>query len=205
MKMKQLSKMLCVWLLANLMIGVSFQFSLYFWILFPLSLSILIYISIKSNCLKVADHSLKTIHIFYGLLSGSLLYCVFLVAYLLLKLLNLPLLEQVQELYSIVGPTQWWHYLLILIIIIPGEEIFWRGYIQSQMVHVFHGAKGIVLAACFYAIAHIWTGNLMLVAAAATAGMVWGALYEWKKSLPLVIISHLAFDLWLLMLFPLNF
>ena len=38
--------------------------------------------------------------------------------------------------------------------------------------------------------------------AAIVAGLIWGALYEWKKSLPLVIVSHLVFVLLLFLILP---
>lgn len=94
---------------------------------------------------------------------------------------------------------------MLVLIIIPGEEIFWRRYLQSKLVERFGMVIGVIAGASLYALAHMWTGNPMLVAAAATAGVAWGALYVWKNSLTLVIISHLVFDLWLLVIFPLNF
>jgi membrane protease YdiL (CAAX protease family) len=105
----------------------------------------------------------------------------------------------------IVGPSELWHYLLLVLIIVPGEEIFWRGYIQGAISKWKNGSGSVLIAACFYAFAHLWSGNLMLVAAAFTAGIAWGALFEWKRSLVLIIISHLVFDVWLLVVIPLNF
>jgi len=134
-----------------------------------------------------------------------LLYLIFFLTYFVIKLFDLPFLSQVKGLYTIVGPSEIWHYLLLVFIIVPGEEIFWRGYIQDAVSKWKHGPAGVMIAACLYAFAHLWSGNLMLVAAAFTAGIVWGALFEWKRSLPLIIISHLVFDIWLLVILPLNF
>jgi membrane protease YdiL (CAAX protease family) len=144
-------------------------------------------------------------NIIYGFITGSILYGLFLLTYLILKVLPLPLLPFVEELYRIVGPSSWWHYVALFFIIIPGEELFWRGYIQPRMTKALGRVQGVLVAAFMYALAHIWTGNPMLVAAALTAGIIWGGLYDWKKSLALIIISHLVFDLWLLVIFPLNF
>ena len=203
--MSRLIIVLTVWILANILLGISFTLNIYFWILFPLSLTLLLIISLKFG--RFGDIALKpTLKcLVLGVGSGTLLYLIFFFIYLMIKQFDLPLLFQVKELYMIVGPTELWHYLLLVIIIVPGEEIVWRGYIQGTLSTWKKGFGGILIAACFYAFAHLWSGNLMLVAAAFTAGIAWGALYEWKRSFPLIIVSHLVFDIWLLVVMPLNF
>jgi membrane protease YdiL (CAAX protease family) len=42
----------------------------------------------------------------------------------------------------------------------------------------------------------------MLVAAAGVCGLYWGALFAWKRSLPVNIVSHVAWDLAVFVLFP---
>ena len=192
--------------LANLLLAVSFSMTDYFWILFPISLFSLSLISLKDRKYTRPNDRLVTFNDFlYGVVTGTILYGFFLMTYLVLKVLPFPLIQFVEKLYLIVGPSTWWHYLALVLIIIPGEEIFWRRYLQSKMVVKYGPFVGVISGACLYALAHIWTGNPILVAAAASAGIVWGGLYVWKNSLPLVIISHLIFDLWLLVIFPLNF
>lgn len=193
--------------LANILLAVSFLLTDYFWILFPISLFILILVSLNDKKpTRLHAQPLFTFHdISYGILTGTILYGIFFIAYLLLKVFPFPLITFVEELYLIVGPSSWWHYLVLVLIIIPGEEIFWRRYLQSKLVERFGMVIGVIVGASLYALAHMWTGNPMLVAAAATAGVAWGALYVWKNSLTLVIISHLVFDLWLLVIFPLTF
>jgi membrane protease YdiL (CAAX protease family) len=38
--------------------------------------------------------------------------------------------------------------------------------------------------------------------AAFCGGIFWGSLYIWRKSIPLLIISHLIFDLLFIVFFP---
>ncbi|MGD6780623.1 CPBP family glutamic-type intramembrane protease [Sutcliffiella horikoshii] len=200
-----MKKTLSFLVLANFLLAISFLLTDYFWMLFPVSLFILIIVSMIDMRINLNRRIFTFYYISYGILTGTILYGVFLVAYLILKVLPFPLITFVEELYLIVGPRSWWHYLMLVLIIIPGEEIFWRRYLQSKLVNRYGMLVGVIAGACLYALAHTWTGNPMLVAAAATAGVVWGALYVWKNSLALVIISHLVFDLWLLVIFPLNF
>ncbi|MGD7052487.1 CPBP family intramembrane glutamic endopeptidase [Sutcliffiella horikoshii] len=200
-----MKKTLSFLVLANFLLAISFLLTDYFWMLFPVSLFILIIVSMIDMRINLNRRLFTFYDISYGILTGTILYGVFLVAYLILKVLPFPLITFVEELYLIVGPRSWWHYLMLVLIIIPGEEIFWRRYLQSKLVDRYGILIGFLAGASMYALTHIWTGNPMLVAAAATAGLAWGALYAWKNSLALVIISHLVFDLWLLVIFPLNF
>lgn len=203
--MSRIRSVLPLWILANILIGISFTFKGLFWLLFPLALSLLLFTSLKFG--RQGDISLipSIKSIFFGAITGSLLYLIFLSTYFVIKFFDLPFLSQVKELYTIVGPSEIWHYLLLVFIIVPGEEIFWRGYIQDAISKWKNGPAGVMIAACLYTFAHLWSGNLMLVAAAFTAGVAWGALFEWKRSLVLIIVSHLVFDIWLLVVMPLNF
>ncbi|MGM0836648.1 MAG: CPBP family intramembrane glutamic endopeptidase [Bacillota bacterium] len=203
--MSRIRSVLPLWILANILIGISFTFNGLFWLLFPLALTLLLFISLKFALQSDISliPSIKSLLI--GAITGSLLYLIFFLTYFVIKLFDFPFLSQVKELYTIVGPSEIWHYLLLVLIIVPGEEIFWRGYIQDAISKWNNGPAGVMIAACLYAFAHLWSGNLMLVAAAFTAGIVWGALFEWKRSLVLIIISHLVFDIWLLVVMPLNF
>ncbi|WBL17275.1 MULTISPECIES: CPBP family intramembrane glutamic endopeptidase [Sutcliffiella] len=201
--MTQFGKLLATWILANVLIGISFTFSTYFWTLFPLSMIILIYISWKSNVdLKITK--LKYNSNIIGIISGISLYFLFLFTYVIIKSFFPYFVPFVQDLYSVVGPKQWWHYVLLLIII-PGEEIFWRGYIQKKCMQMYTPKLAVLVASALYAVAHIWSGNVMLVAAAALSGLVWGYLYVWTKNLTVVILSHFFFNLFLLLILPLTF
>ncbi len=89
--------------------------------------------------------------------------------------------------------------LLLLLLIGPAEEFFWRGYVQHTLERVCGGPKAKVwafsLTLCIYAFIHIWSGNFMLFAAAAVAGFVWGILFFFcPKALPALIVSHALWD-----------
>ena len=89
--------------------------------------------------------------------------------------------------------------LLLLFLIGPAEEFFWRGYVQHTLERVCGGPKAKIwafsLTLCIYAFIHIWSGNFMLFAAAAVAGFVWGIIYLFcPKALPALIVSHALWD-----------
>ena len=89
---------------------------------------------------------------------------------------------------------------LLLLLIGPAEEFFWRGYVQRTMEKLLDGRKwpkdkAFLLTAGIYALVHIWSLNFMLVMAALVAGCVWGFLYRLRpQMLPALIVSHALWD-----------
>ena len=90
---------------------------------------------------------------------------------------------------------------LLLFIIGPGEEIFWRGYIQKTLTKEY-GKLGTGFAILAYTGIHIASGNLMLIIAALAAGLFWGLLYYYYKNLWANIISHAFLDVAVFVLWP---
>jgi membrane protease YdiL (CAAX protease family) len=92
--------------------------------------------------------------------------------------------------------------LLTVCLIGPGEEFFWRGYLQRCWQGRFGALPGWLLAASLYALVHAGSGNLMLVLAAGVCGLFWGFLYLRFKSVLLVAVSHTLWDLLVFIVFP---
>jgi len=94
--------------------------------------------------------------------------------------------------------------LLIVLIIGPGEELFWRGFLQRRWQNSLGRSAGWLSAAAFYAFVHAGSGNFMLILSALVCGLYWGALYSWSRSVLLVAVSHTLWDLLIFVLFPLG-
>lgn len=92
---------------------------------------------------------------------------------------------------------------LIAAVIAPGEEVFWRGFVQRRLVGRW-GAVGFALSVLAYGLVHVASGNLMLVAAALVCGLFWGLLYLRLGSLWLNIASHVLWDLAIFVLWPIG-
>lgn len=101
--------------------------------------------------------------------------------------------------------------LLLLFVIGPAEEFFWRGFVQREMVKFFPSRKGLFSAenvgfavtTVVYALVHIWSFNFMLVMAALVAGFIWGLLYRLRPSLlPALIVSHAVWDALVFVILP---
>ena len=81
-------------------------------------------------------------------------------------------------------------FALLLLVTGPCEEIYWRGFLQRQLMLRFGHWRGWLAATAIYAGVHIWSFNFMLIGAAAVAGAFWGLLYwRWQRLAP-VIVSH---------------
>jgi len=85
--------------------------------------------------------------------------------------------------------------LLLLLVIGPAEEIFWRGYVQRTLASYRSPFVAFVLTTACYTAVHLPSGNFMLIMAAMVCGIVWGGLY-WlmPNNLKAIIISHALWD-----------
>ncbi len=153
----------------------------------------------------------KPAHLWIGPLSAAILYGVFWLGNLVSQQV-LPLLFpgfdpsiQIQNVYS--NKTQLSSFyigMLLLFVMGPAEEIYWRGFVQRALGARFAKAIRIVIASSVYTFVHIVALNAMLLVAAAVCGLFWGWLYVREKSLVPVIISHSLWDLTIFVLFPLS-
>lgn len=173
-----------------------------FWYLMTASILFLISYSILHEDM---DHRASFLtYISTGLFTGFLLYGVFWLGSFILHLLDLSVVNHINSLYHRYSPNNLWQYLVLILIVVPGEEIFWRGFIQKRLMNILTPRTSIIVAALLYASVQLYAGFFILPFAALIAGLFWGFLYEWKQSLPLVIVSHLVFDLLLFVVHPLN-
>ncbi len=93
--------------------------------------------------------------------------------------------------------------ILLLFLIGPAEEYFWRGYVQRTMSRRIGENASMYVTVAVYALVHIWSFNFMLVMAALVAGCVWGVIYRLRPSLlPALIVSHALWDALVFVILP---
>jgi membrane protease YdiL (CAAX protease family) len=93
--------------------------------------------------------------------------------------------------------------LLMLLIIGPAEEIFWRGCIQNRLTARWNPDMGFILTTLVYGLVHVSKFNFMLIMAAMVAGFVWGLAYRFfPERLGAIIISHAIWDCAVFIWFP---
>jgi membrane protease YdiL (CAAX protease family) len=170
-----------------------------------MSLSILtlaaIALIIKNDTLRLGKFKIR--HIITGILSAIILYLIFYIGNIISGYI-IPFKDaQISSVYGnkaqgslkVIG-------LVLFFIVGPGEEIYWRGFIQNLFEKKFGENKGYIIASTLYTAAHLVTGNLMLIIAALVCGFYWGYIYKKEKSLIPVIISHALWDLTIFVLLP---
>lgn len=84
----------------------------------------------------------------------------------------------------------------------PGEELFWRGLVQRSLQPRFGRVGAALVASSIYGGIHLVSGNLTLTGAAATAGLFWGGLYAAEQRMAPLIVSHVAWDIWIFLIAP---
>jgi membrane protease YdiL (CAAX protease family) len=87
-------------------------------------------------------------------------------------------------------------------IIGPAEELFWRGFVQRGFAARLGRWPGAAVGAASYAGVHVVTGNFTLFGAAGIAGAHWSALRAAGMPMGALIVSHVAWDIWIFLVQP---
>jgi len=177
-----------------------------------LSANLLILISIvffmdKSWRLAIAQDMAGNIlfKIGLGILSALLLYVVFFVGNFISRNIFTFAGSGIQDVYAFkMGISKFRIGILMIFIIGPGEELFWRGFLQRNLQIKAGKYLGFALATGIYTFIHLGSGNIMLVLAAGVCGLFWGYLYLRYNSMILNVISHTLWDVTVFLLFPFN-
>lgn len=95
--------------------------------------------------------------------------------------------------------------LILLLVIGPVEEIFWRGYVQYEFSARYGRNAGYFITMLIYTFVHLWSFNLMLLLSAFIAGTVWGLFYRFfPRRLVAIILSHAVWDCVVFVVFPIK-
>lgn len=196
--------LLALILFSLLFSGITFGF----WVQFSLSISGLCLLAYKSDIIGMhglfkAGRKDLVLAIVFGLLSASILYGAFFCFKLLAEYMFSFAHKDIANVYTLKGDVRDIYIALLLIFVIgPGEEIFWRGYLQRTLSKQF-GFAGVIFGVAAYTVAHLASANLMLIAAAAVCGLFWALMFWRFKSIWLNIISHVVWDVAVFLIWPL--
>jgi hypothetical protein len=136
-----------------------------------------------------------------GAASGAVLYSAtrLVVASLLERIPSFA--SSVSDVYGrsqeVPGTAVW---VLTLAVAIPGEELFWRGLVLSELQDITSAAVGVGLAWFGYVAANAVLRNLSILAAAVVGGAVWTVLGS-VRDVGAAVASHLVWTS-LMLLWP---
>lgn len=139
-----------------------------------------------------------------GIAIAIALWCVFWVGNEVSQWLFPFARPQVNLIYGMKeGENPWLISLLLLFLIGPAEEIFWRGYVQRRLSLRYNPDIGFLITTACYTLVHIASFNFMLVMASMVCGIAWGGLYRlFPRCLPAIILSHALWDAAVFVWFP---
>jgi membrane protease YdiL (CAAX protease family) len=139
-----------------------------------------------------------------GLLSAAALYAIFALGRLAALKIFPSAASGIASIYGLKSGVGSARLILLLGLVIgPGEEIVWRGFLQENLGRRLGRGAGFALTALAYALVHISNGNVMLVLAAGVCGVFWGLLYSAFKSIAVNAVSHALWALTIFILRPL--
>jgi membrane protease YdiL (CAAX protease family) len=90
----------------------------------------------------------------------------------------------------------------LALVIGPAEELFWRGFVQRRLSARLGRWQGAAVGSALYGGAHLVTENITLTGAATVAGAYWGGLAAMGMPMGALIVSHVAWDIWIFLLAP---
>jgi membrane protease YdiL (CAAX protease family) len=91
-----------------------------------------------------------------------------------------------------------------LVPVIVGEELVWRGVVQTSLVERLGRLERRRAGGVLYALVHVPLGSPVLVAVALFCGLAWGALRATTASLVPPLVAHLLWDVLVLLWLPLD-
>lgn len=150
------------------------------------------------------DIRLDLSNILLGVLLAAVLWGIFWIGDKLSSLMFDFARPQVDMIYGMKeGENPWVLTALMLFIIGPAEEIFWRGYLQKSFSKKWNPNMGFVVTTLMYSLVHVSKFNFMLIMAAAVAGFVWGLAYRfYPEKFGAILLSHALWDCAVFIWFP---
>lgn len=174
-----------------------------FWYMYTFTMLLFMALSLVLG--EIEDDVQTWEYLVFGIGYGTLTYGIIATAYRFTSIFSDEVAISVERFLNIYGPTTIWHYILLILIIAPGEELFWRGFIQQKLKSYMSPFFAVLTSSLLFGLSMSFSGFWLGVLAAVTSGILWGFLYEWKKSMPLIIITHITMTILLFLVLPLNF
>lgn len=175
-----------------------------FWTMMTLSGCILLVLAITIDRSWLADIKVSWSGLLLGIALALALWGVFWVGDKVATWMFPFARPQVDTIYSMKeSQSEWIIGLLLLFVIGPAEEIFWRGFVQRGIGVRSTANAAFVATLLIYGLIHVWKFNFMLVMAALVCGLVWGLAYRlWPKQLFALIVSHAVWDTLVFVVWP---
>ncbi|MBC6173940.1 CPBP family intramembrane metalloprotease [Listeria welshimeri] len=187
-------------ILCALLVILTYQFPRVFWYLYGAGMLFLLSFVIFNDDLKKEFSFTKGI--LPGIFSGIVLYIIFYIGAFILKVMPGGLDNSVEAAFNKYSTNSLIIWSLLIIAIIPGEEIFWRGFVLKRLNQYFNHWFSNIFAAVLCMVMMLPSGNFAAIIGIFVASLVWNVMYSYRPSLLMVYLSHLTFAFLLLVALP---
>lgn len=187
-------------ILCALLVILTYQFPRVFWYLYGAGMLFLLSFVIFNDDLKKEFSFTKGI--LPGIFSGIVLYIIFYIGAFILKVMPGGLDNSVEAAFNKYSTNSLIIWSLLIIAIIPGEEIFWRGFVLKRLNQYFNHWFSNIFAAVLCMVMMLPSGNFAAIIGIFVASLVWNVMYSYRPSLLMVYLSHLTFAFLLLAALP---
>ena len=176
-----------------------------FWI--AMGVSAIILVSICRFTVKdfYKQFEINTKGVVIGIVSAAVLYGVFYIGNYLSTAWFDFAKPQIGNIYGMKeGSNLWLIGLLLLVVVGPAEEIFWRGFVQRALTVKYGNWVAFFVTTLIYALVHIWSFKFYIIMEAFFFGGVWGfiVIYFFKNIIFTINISHALWDVAVFVVFP---
>jgi membrane protease YdiL (CAAX protease family) len=138
-----------------------------------------------------------------GVVSATVLYAIFTAGNYLSMMIFHFAKPEISAIYDIRYQGQKFAISFVLLFITsPGEELFWRAFLQRWAMSHFGRPRGWLICSFLYAAVHVLSGNVMLTMAAFIVGLFWGLLYWKSNSTFACIVSHALWTVSIFVIWP---
>lgn len=183
------------------MMYYTFENKTIFWYLYAFTLLVGIAISLITSTFK--DELPTWNYLLFGIGYGTILYGIVKLGDIIMPHMDNKFEKELTQFLNTFAPQNIWHYLLLVFVIVIGEEMFWRGYVQQKLKMYTQPIYAVFVTSLLFSLSLAISGFAAGAIAALVTSMILGILYEWKKSLPLIIIAHETFVILLFLVLPL--
>lgn len=184
------------------MLYFTFKSNEVFWYFYAFIALIVMAIAVVSS--KFEDQLPTWRYLLYGIGYGTMMYGIIRFGYFVSNFMPFNLDRTVSKFLMLYGPSNIGHYLLLIFIIAVGEEFFWRGYIQQKLKQILTPFKAVIITSILTMLSILISGFVLGAIASFFVSVILGLLYEWRKSMPLILVAHIVFVLLLFLVMPLT-
>ena len=156
------------------MMNYTFKNDVIFWYLYAFTLLVGIAISLIYS--KFKDELPTWNYLLFGIGYGTILFGIVKLGHMIMPHLDNKFTKELTQFLNTFAPQNIWHYLFLVFIIVIGEEMFWRGYVQQKLKAFTRPIYAVFVTSILFSISLAISGFAAGAIAAFVTGIILGIL-----------------------------